>query len=111
METRETVIIGRVTYNAVRHLILDHKLKPEDQLMLSTMAFEDLLFDYRYCYKTAMPSKVAILGVTVLEDPTLSKYNVTIIRKQCSHDSDENDPLKWVERITWKDFFESRGLM
>jgi hypothetical protein len=64
---KNTFKVSRITYQALRQFIIDHRLRKNETIQLHTHDFDELVLDFRHFHKYAMPAGVKILGVKVEE--------------------------------------------
>jgi hypothetical protein len=64
---KNTFKVGRISYQALRQFIIDHRLGENASIQLNTYDFDDLVLDFRHFHRYAMPTVIKILGIKIEE--------------------------------------------
>lgn len=102
----ETIVFGPVSYNGLRHFILDRQLKEDEVLQINTHAFDDLVIEFRDFYKSSMTRDVKILGIKIEEFYDIPDRSLRII----SPVREETKEIEYppIGRLKWVDYFRNK---
>jgi hypothetical protein len=102
----ETFFLGRVSYNSLRHFILDRQLKTDDVVQVNTHAFDDLVLEYRDFYNSSMTRDIKILGIRIEESFDLPVPGVRVVSPFPEEQIEFEYPP--IGRLKWVDYFKDR---
>jgi hypothetical protein len=102
----ETFVLGQISYNSLRHFILDRQLKTDDVVQVNTHEFDDLVLEYRDFYNSSMSRDIKILGIRIEESFDLHVRSVRVV----SPVPEEQNELEYppIGRLKWVDYFKDR---
>ena len=104
--TERVVVFGIVSYNGIRHFILDRKLKEDEIIQINIRAFDNLVLEFREFYSESMPRGLKILGVKVEESFDLDMTMVRILSPAREEATEIEYPR--IARNKWSDYFRSK---
>lgn len=102
----ETVVFGSVSYNSLRHFILDRHLKDDEIVQVNTHVFDDLVLEFRDFYKSSMTRDIKILGVRIEESFDIPIKCLRIVSPVREEQKEIEYPL--IGRYKWVDYFKNR---
>lgn len=102
----ETLAFGQVSYNRLRHLILDRKLGQDESLQVSTKDFDVLVLEFRETYGSSMPRDLKILGIRIEEAREVPNDSVRLISPVKEEAKEIEYPQ--IGRYKWVDYFKEK---